>query len=87
VALREQVAATARRLGTPVPGPERDSADPGVFVPRPAFWGGYWLVADAVELWVEGESRLHDRVRWTRPLEPEAEGFRPGAWRSARLQP
>ena len=74
------VAATARRFGTPVPGPEDGGPEPGVTIPRPAHWGGYHLVARSVELWVEGESRIHDRARWTRPT--------PGApWTVTRLQP
>lgn len=35
-------------------------------VPRPAEWGGYWLVADAVELWRAGADRMHDRTRYQR---------------------
>jgi pyridoxamine 5'-phosphate oxidase len=66
--LVEAVRTTAARFGTPVPGPERGGPDPGVHIPRPPQWGGYRLYADAVELWVEGESRIHDRARWTRVL-------------------
>ena len=57
-------------------------------VPRPSFWGGYRLWADAVELWVEGDARIHDRARWTRTLERAADGsLRPGPWSATRLQP
>ncbi|HTV78261.1 MAG TPA: pyridoxamine 5'-phosphate oxidase [Steroidobacteraceae bacterium] len=57
-------------------------------VPRPTFWGGYRLWADAVELWVEGEARIHDRARWTRTLERAANGsMQPGPWSVTRLQP
>jgi pyridoxamine 5'-phosphate oxidase len=38
----------------------------GAPVPRPPGWGGYWLLADAVELWHGGPDRLHDRVRYVR---------------------
>jgi pyridoxamine 5'-phosphate oxidase len=38
----------------------------GAPVPRPQTWGGYWLLADAVELWVGRPNRLHDRVRYER---------------------
>ena len=57
-------------------------------VPRPSFWGGYRLWAEAVELWVEGEARIHDRARWTRALERGEDGsIRPGPWSATRLQP
>jgi pyridoxamine 5'-phosphate oxidase len=57
-------------------------------VPRPAHWGVYVLWADAVELWVEGAHRLHDRARWTRELAMSC-GASPvaGPWTSTRLQP
>jgi pyridoxamine 5'-phosphate oxidase len=57
-------------------------------VPRPSFWGGYRLWADAVELWVEGDARIHDRARWTRALKRAADGsMQPGPWSVTRLQP
>jgi pyridoxamine 5'-phosphate oxidase len=86
-ALEQSVAATARRFGIPYEGP--GTAEPSsvtVDVPRPPHWGGYRLYADAVELWVEGEFRIHDRARWTRSL-PERRGAEPSAWSVTRLQP
>jgi pyridoxamine 5'-phosphate oxidase len=57
-------------------------------VPRPPHWGGFRLWADAVELWVEGEARIHDRARWTRSLTPKGdEHFDVGPWIATRLQP
>jgi pyridoxamine 5'-phosphate oxidase len=50
----------------------------GVPVPRPAYWGGYLLRPVAIELWMQGESRLHDRVRH------ELTG---GVWKGQRLAP
>lgn len=57
-------------------------------VPRPPHWGGYVLWVDAVELWVEGASRLHDRGLWTREVALSC-GAKPVAspWSSTRLQP
>jgi pyridoxamine 5'-phosphate oxidase len=53
-------------------------------VPRPSHWGIYELWADTVELWVEGDARLHDRARWIR----EPPMVQPGhAWSATRLQP
>ncbi len=84
--LFDAIRATAARFGTPVPGPE-SGAQRDFDVPRPPFWGGYRLWADAVELWVEGESRYHERARWTRELAASAGGFAPGPWHATRLQP
>ena len=57
-------------------------------VPRPPHWGGFRLWADAVELWVEGEARIHDRARWTRSLTSKGDGlFDVGPWAATRLQP
>ena len=89
-ALIEQLRAAGRRLGTPPVGPDSRAADESlpVSVPRPPHWGGYRLWAEAVELWVEGAYRLHDRARFTRTLTPAPDGgFTFTPWRSERLQP
>lgn len=57
-------------------------------VPRPSHWGGFRLWPDALELWVEGPGRIHDRARWTRALKPDsASTFRTGPWTGTRLNP
>jgi pyridoxamine 5'-phosphate oxidase len=53
----------------------------GAEVPRPANWGGYLLVASAVELWTSGRDRLHDRMRYERSRSEDA------VWVSQRLAP
>jgi pyridoxamine 5'-phosphate oxidase len=60
----------------------------GTLVPRPAHWGGFVMWVDAVELWVEGAARLHDRALWRRESTP-SDNLSPtfGAWTSTRLQP
>lgn len=71
----------------PATAPE-DDQEPDFHVPRPPNWGGYRLWADAVELWVEGEHRLHDRARWTRELVSSDAGLiECGPWHHVRLQP
>jgi pyridoxamine 5'-phosphate oxidase len=83
--LRAAVDATARRFGTPNTSADAQQDFP---VPRPPHWGGFRLWADAVELWVEGEARIHDRARWTRTLTSKDEGrFDVGPWTVTRLQP
>jgi pyridoxamine 5'-phosphate oxidase len=60
----------------------------GDTLPRPEFWGGFRLWFVALELWVEGENRFHERVRYERRLESrDAHSFEPGRWTWQRLQP
>jgi pyridoxamine 5'-phosphate oxidase len=48
-------------------------------VPRPAHWGGYRLLPDAVEFWQGRPSRLHDRLRYRLDAA--------GGWLLERLSP
>jgi len=50
----------------------------GAAPPRPAHWGGYRVLASALEFWQGRADRLHDRLLYTR------EG---GDWRIVRLAP
>ncbi len=60
----------------------------GVRVPRPPFWGGYRFWFAAVELWLEGADRFHERLRYERALTPiDAATFATGPWSCQRLQP
>lgn len=52
----------------------------GRTVPRPPHWGGYLLVPSAMEFWINGDSRLHDRFIYTRAEED-------GDWTVQRLAP
>ncbi len=91
--LRAAVAAAARRFGIAPGAAGSGAAGPGAAVaepavPRPPHWGGYRLWAEAVELWVEGEARIHDRARWSRRLTRRADGgIETGRWSVTRLQP
>jgi pyridoxamine 5'-phosphate oxidase len=64
-ALEALVAKTSTEIGEAMPA-------------RPAFWGGYRVVPDAIELWQGQPSRLHDRVRYRKV---------DGAWTRDRLAP
>ncbi len=82
-ALAAQLEARAAELGVT---PDGDGGDTDI--PRPPHWGGVRVWARAVELWLEGDDRLHDRARWTRELEPAGNGvYAPGTWTGMRLQP
>lgn len=48
--------------------------------PRPHFWGGYRLVPVEMELWADGEFRLHDRFRYERKSDRSG-------WTRTRLSP
>jgi pyridoxamine 5'-phosphate oxidase len=95
--LASQVNAWSSEQSRPLPDPaaleERaikitgtKPADRGL--PRPDFWGGFRLWLSAVELWVEGRDRFHERVRYERQLEAhDAYTFKAGRWTWQRLQP
>ena len=86
--LKQAMLAMAQRFGTPPPAHQGTEQDADIAIPRPPHWGGYQLWVESLELWVEGEARIHDRVRWTRPLGTRAGGaFEPGPWTATRLQP
>ena len=65
----------------------QEAARFGIHVPRPPHWGGYQLWPEAVELWIEGPFRVHDRARWTRTLEARGDAFGAGPWAATRLFP
>jgi len=86
--MQKAITSTAERLGVPDPIQAATEGSSDFEIPRPPHWGGYHLWADSVELWVEGEARIHDRARWIRELTPEADGFfSAGPWSATRLQP
>lgn len=47
---------------------------------RPPFWGGFRIMPVEIELWADGQFRLHDRFRYTRQT-PDS------AWEKVRLSP
>jgi hypothetical protein len=87
-ALADAVAGAARRFGIAYAGPGTPEPDHvTVDVPRPPHWGGFRLYPEAVELWVEGEFRIHDRARWTRTLSDRPAADAGASWSVTRLQP
>ena len=59
---------------------EAEARFAGEEVPRPPFWGGYAVTALSIEFWQGRPSRLHDRIRFSRPAADEA-------WVVERLAP
>ena len=46
---------------------EREAAFAGAAaLPRPEGWGGYRLCLRAIEFWIEGADRFHERLQYTR---------------------
>lgn len=82
-AMFERVRAAWRAHGVDYPHGNGDTAT----IERPDGWGGFRLWAETVELWVNGDARVHDRALWTRQLAPSGDAFDAGPWRSTRLQP
>jgi pyridoxamine 5'-phosphate oxidase len=89
--LNAAVSAAAAKFGAPEPTLDNINEAPGVNIPRPPFWGGYYVWADVVELWIEGASRIHERARWTRALTTNdavpSSIVGAGPWSATRLQP
>jgi pyridoxamine 5'-phosphate oxidase len=58
---------------------EVESRYPDGAIPRPANWGGYRVIPDAIEFWQGRPNRLHDRLLYSR--RPD------GGWTIERLAP
>ena len=86
-ALEAAMRAAADRFGVPYPTPANLHSEPAARIPRPPFWGEYYVWLDSVELWVEGAARIHERASWSRELTSAGDGFEGGPWTGTRLQP
>jgi pyridoxamine 5'-phosphate oxidase len=80
--LQIKAAQKAHELGFDV-----DASAPLGPLPRPAFWGGFRLWLERIEFWVEGASRFHERLYYTRELTAAGANYRGGSWSHVRLQP
>lgn len=86
--LEKKARELADRFGMPDPFGDTDDVTEGATVPRPPFWGGYRFWFAAVEIWLSGQDRFHERVRFERSLDAaDAHSFRTGRWSQFRLQP
>jgi pyridoxamine 5'-phosphate oxidase len=88
-ALLLQLQEQAKRFNTPPVGPDERTEDRNALVdiPRPAHWGAFHFYLNRVELWVEGEYRIHDRVCYTRQMNLTQGKCVHGEWSVHTLQP
>lgn len=87
-ALVAQVKARAAELGLQLGGDTETLAAEPPPIPRPPHWGGIRIWASAIELWVEGPDRIHDRASWRRTLSKlDEHSFSVTPWSGTRLQP
>jgi len=88
-ALVAQIRERGIALGLKFDGDTQTLADAEIpQIERPAHWGGFRLWARAIELWIEGGDRIHDRARWTRDvIRTTNDGFSVTPWSGCRLQP
>ena len=87
--LMEQLRSRAAQLGIETSDDLQSLRSPDEpQIPRPSHWGGVRIWASAIELWIEGRDRIHDRARWNRTLSsPDGAGVEAGPWVGTRLQP
>ncbi|MDD2870206.1 pyridoxamine 5'-phosphate oxidase [Neomegalonema sp.] len=87
-AYQSRIGAWASRQSRPLESREALLAEAGRFSalhpeepPRPPHWGGFRIRPLEIELWRDGEFRLHDRFVWRRASVEAAD------WRVTRLNP
>lgn len=88
-ALKQQIRKRAANLGLAVTDDLRSlKGTTRPTIARPPHWGGIRVWASAVELWIEGRDRIHDRGMWRRDLSRASESeFNSTPWVGRRLQP
>ncbi len=86
-ALKSRIGAWASEQSRPLSSREKLVAEAakmtvvhGLDPKRPPFWGGFRIDPVEIELWADGDFRLHDRFRWTRSGTDRA-------WQVTRLYP
>ena len=48
-------------------------------VPRPSHWSGWILSPDSIEFWLDGENRIHERLKYNKDIS--------GKWKKSLLSP
>jgi len=48
-------------------------------IPRPSYWSGWKLIPDSIEFWLDGENRIHERLKYLRKVS--------GVWEKFLLSP
>ena len=87
-----QLGAWASKQSSPIPNREYLLARVKHFelmfqdrtIPIPENWGGFHLIPERIEFWIDGEFRLHDRFEYSRKV--SASGT-PGKWSRCRVSP
>ena len=85
-----QIEKRANELGLKMDSEKINTVCPSsqIELPRPPHWGGIRIWAAKIELWMDGEHRVHDRALWTRDLKPlDSNNFSSTKWTGQRLQP
>jgi pyridoxamine 5'-phosphate oxidase len=88
--LIRQIRERANSLGIELAehGTDRLKGESLPVVQRPPHWGGFRVWAVAVELWIAGADRIHDRALWTREIVRSSDhNFTVTPWSGKRLQP
>ena len=88
-ALQAQIRQRADELGLRLGDNSQSLADDDPpDIARPPHWGGVRIWATAIELWINGVDRIHDRALWTREIDSTSEhGYAVTPWIGKRLQP
>lgn len=88
-ALMQQMRERAADLGLTVSDDLQSLTNAGSpVIDRPPHWGGIRIWVSAIELWIEGSDRIHDRGAWRRELSRASEyEFNVTPWVGRRLQP
>ena len=66
---------------------ECDVAEQRGDIERPPHWHGYRIWCSSIELWKEGDARVHQRIQWRRDVKLVEDKAEVGTWSVRFLQP